>query len=94
MGAGLFQNDPLWNEDRQVIDTLFDIALIVLSSALVVAILLQTRGSGLGSLFGGEGMGGQYKTRRGLEKTLFQITIGLSVAFFVLVIASVIFISI
>jgi preprotein translocase subunit SecG len=73
-----------------VLHSLFNVALIVLSTALVVAILLQTRGGGLGSLFGGEAMGGQYKVRRGLEKTLFQITIGLSAAFFVLVIASVI----
>jgi preprotein translocase subunit SecG len=73
-----------------VLHTLFNVALIVLSTALVVAILLQTHGGGLGSLFGGEAMGGQYKVRRGLEKTLFQITIGLSAAFFVLVIASVI----
>jgi preprotein translocase subunit SecG len=73
-----------------VLHSLFNVALIVLSAALVVAILLQTRSGGLGSLFGGEAMGGQYKVRRGLEKTLFQITIGLSAAFFVLVIASVI----
>jgi preprotein translocase subunit SecG len=73
-----------------VLHTLFNVALIVLSSALVVAILLQTRGGGLGSLFGGEAMGGQYKVRRGLEKTLFQITIGLSIAFFLMVIASVV----
>ncbi len=63
------------------------IALFILSAALIAAILLQSRGGGLGSLFGGEGLaGGQYKTRRGLEKTLFQVTIGLSAAFFVLVI--------
>ena len=64
-----------------------NIALIILSVALVTAILLQTRGGGLGSAFGAEGMaGGMYKTRRGLEKTLFQVTIGLSAAFFILVI--------
>ena len=57
-------------------------ALIILSIAMIAAILLQTRGGGLGSAFGGDGMsGGQYKTRRGLEKTLFQVTIGMSVAF-------------
>ena len=69
--------------------TYFNIALIILSAALVTAILLQTRGSGLGSLFGGDAMSGQYKTRRGLERTLFQVTIGLSVAFFVLVVVNV-----
>jgi preprotein translocase subunit SecG len=70
--------------------TYFNIALIILSLALVAAILLQARGGGLGGMFGGEGMGaGQYKTRRGLEKTLFQVTIGLTVAFFTLVIVNV-----
>ena len=65
------------------------IALIILSVALIAAILLQSRGGGLGSMFGGEGLaGGQYKTRRGLEKTLFQVTIGLAVAFFILVIVT------
>lgn len=65
------------------------IALIILSAALIAAILLQSRGGGLGSMFGGEGLaGGQYKTRRGLEKTLFQVTIGLAVAFFILVIVT------
>lgn len=71
----------------------FNIALIILSVALIAAILLQSRGGGLGSAFGGDAMaGGQYKTRRGLEKTLFQITIGLSVAFFVLIIIATFFV--
>ncbi len=70
-------------------DTFFNIALIVLSVAVIAAILLQSRGGGLGGLFGGDAIGGQYKTRRGLEKTLFQITVGLSVLFFLLVIINV-----
>ncbi len=66
------------------------IALVILSVALIAAILLQSRGGGLGTIFGGEGIaGGQYKTRRGLEKTLFQVTIGLAVAFFALVVVAV-----
>ncbi len=69
--------------------TYFNIALIILSVALTAAILLQSRGGGLGNLIGGESIGSQYKTRRGLEKTLFQVTIGLAVAFFVLVIVKV-----
>jgi preprotein translocase subunit SecG len=70
--------------------TFVNIALIILSIALVTSILLQTRGGGLGSMLGGDSMGGgQYKTRRGLEKTLFQVTIGLSVLFFVMVIINV-----
>ncbi|MBZ0294564.1 MAG: preprotein translocase subunit SecG [Anaerolineae bacterium] len=51
------------------------IASILVSVLLVVLILLQVKGGGLGSLFGGEAGGGIARTRRGLEKTLFQITI-------------------
>lgn len=67
----------------------FNVALIILSIALIAAILLQTRGSGVGGLFGGDSSAGAYKTRRGLEKTLFQVTIGLAIAFFVLVVINV-----
>ena len=69
--------------------TYINIALIVLSVSLIASILLQARGDLGGSAFGMDsGMAGQYKTRRGLEKTLFQVTIGLSVAFFILVLVS------
>jgi len=54
---------------------------IIISVALVAAVLLQTKGSGLGGIFGGQGA--VYKSRRGVEKTIFNVTIGLSVAFFV-----------
>ncbi len=55
---------------------------IILSVAMVVVIILQARGLGLGSLFGGGDSGmGITKTRRGLEKTLFQITIILGALF-------------
>jgi preprotein translocase subunit SecG len=53
---------------------------IILSISLIVIILLQAKGSGLGGIFGGDSS--IYKTRRGVEKTLFQATIGLSIAFF------------
>ncbi len=60
----------------------FQVVVIVIAVALITAILLQSKGAGLGGLFGGEG-GSLYKTRRGAEKYLFNVTIGLSVAFFV-----------
>ncbi len=60
---------------------------IILSIALIVIILLQAKGSGLGSVFGGDSS--IYKTRRGVEKTLFQATIGLALAFFAVSILSV-----
>jgi preprotein translocase subunit SecG len=54
---------------------------------LTIAILLQAHG-GMGGAFGGDATG-QYKTRRGLEKTLFQMTIGISALFFALVVVNV-----
>jgi preprotein translocase subunit SecG len=71
----------------------FSIAQIVISVALVVAILLQMKKSGLGGLFGGSGGGTVYTTRRGVERTLFNITIGLAIAFFVITILNVIIVS-
>lgn len=55
------------------------IAQITVSVLLVVAILLQQRGAGLGATFGGDG--GAFRTKRGLEKGLFYTTIVLSVVF-------------
>jgi len=66
-----------------------DIAQIVLSLALVAAIILQSKSAGLGGLTGAD-TGGVFRARRGIERTLFQITIGLSVAFFGVAIANVI----
>ena len=61
---------------------------MLFSIALIVVILAQARGSGgLGGIFGGEG--GVYRTRRGVEKTLFNVTVGLAVAFFFVSILSV-----
>ncbi|MGB5933174.1 MAG: preprotein translocase subunit SecG [Anaerolineae bacterium] len=63
------------------------IVQIIVSLALIVAILLQAKGAGLGGIFGGEG--GIYKSRRGVERTLFNITIGLVVIFFIVSVATV-----
>lgn len=58
------------------------IAQIVVAIAVVITILLQNRGEGLGSFFGG---GGEvFRTRRGLENMLFYISIGLAVILVVL----------
>ena len=64
------------------------IAQIVVSILLIVAILSQSRGTGLGSAFGGSG--GVYLTKRGLEKKLFIATIILAVLFFSLSILGII----
>lgn len=53
--------------------TYLNIAQIVVSIALVMVILLQVRGGGLGGIFGQPST--VYRTRRGVEKVLFQLTI-------------------
>jgi len=68
----------------------FQLASIVMSIALIVLIMLQVKGGGLGSLLGGDAGGGLARTRRGLEKTLFQVTIGLAFVFLVICILSVV----
>lgn len=62
---------------------------IIISILLIVLVLLQVKGSGLGDLLGGGSDGGVTRTRRGLEKTLFQLTIGLGVAFLAISILAV-----
>lgn len=57
----------------------FQIVQIIIAVALTVAILLQARGAGLGSVFGGTGA--VFKTRRGIDKLLFRTTIGLAIVF-------------
>ena len=67
----------------------FDIALIITSIALITSVILQNKGVGLGGLTGSD-TGGVFSARRGIEKTLFYITIGLAVVFFILTIVTVI----
>lgn len=57
-----------------------NIAQIVISALLVTAILLQQRGGGLSSTFGGSGT--FYGTRRGMERVILWATIILTVLFF------------
>ncbi len=65
-----------------------DIALIITSIALIISVILQNKGAGLGGLTGAD-TGGIFTARRGIEKVLFRVTIGLSVLFFILAIMSV-----
>lgn len=70
----------------------FSIALIITSVVLIASIIFQSKGVGLGGLTGGGGdAGGVYTKRRGVEKTLFWITTGLSALFFILTMLTVIF---
>jgi preprotein translocase subunit SecG len=54
---------------------------ITLCISVMVFILLQARGAGLGSAFGGSSAGSVFKTRRGVEKLIFNITIVFVVLF-------------
>ncbi|MFC1979988.1 preprotein translocase subunit SecG [Chloroflexota bacterium] len=62
--------------------TYLNVAQIVLSVALVLVILLQVKGGGLGGIFGQPDT--VYRTKRGVEKTLFQLTIVLVVLFIII----------
>ena len=63
-------------------DNYLNLAQMLISIVLIIVVLLQTRGADIGSAFGGGGGGGStFRTRRGLEKTLFQLTIVLAVIF-------------
>ncbi len=59
--------------------TAINLIQIIVSLLLIIAIVLQQRGAGLGGVFGG---GGEiYQTKRGVEKFLFILTIILSIIF-------------
>ncbi len=66
-----------------------NLAQMLISIVLIIVVLLQTRGADIGSAFGGGGGGSTFRTRRGLEKTLFQLTIVLAFIFVVISAASV-----
>ena len=48
---------------------------LILSITVIVFVLLQTRSAGLGSAFGGSSAGSVFKTRRGVERLVFNLTI-------------------
>lgn len=67
--------------------SILNIAQIAVSAVLVAAILMQSRGTGLGATFGGDG--NVFRTKRGLEKILFRSTIVFAVLFFGLALANI-----
>jgi len=69
---------------------ILDGALILTSIALVASIILQSKGAGLGGGLSGADAGSVFTARRGIEKTLFWVTIIFSVLFFILAITLVI----
>jgi preprotein translocase subunit SecG len=68
------------------VDLFLGFGQIVICIGLMASILLQARGAGLGSTFGGESS--VYRSRRGIEKRLFQFTILLSILFVILSLAA------
>ena len=70
--------------------TYLNIALVIVSVALIAVILLQSREAGLGGLGGGADMGGAgFHVRRGIERLLYNVTIILSALFFILALVTV-----
>ena len=63
--------------------------MLIVSAALTFAILLQSRGSGLGGTFGGDSA--VYRSRRGIERRLWQFTIVLIVLFVLFALSSYVF---
>ncbi len=63
-----------------------NVAQILLSLAVILVVMLQVRGGGLGGIFGQPDT--VFRTRRGVEKTLFRLTIGLMVLFVVVSVLS------
>lgn len=59
--------------------TFLNIAQIILAIAIILAVLFQVRGGGLGGIFGQADT--VYRTKRGAEKVLFQLTIVLVILF-------------
>lgn len=69
-----------------MLQTLLSITQIALAVLLIVVVLLQQKGAGLGAAFGGSG--NIYTTRRGIDKVLFRATIAISILFFVIAVAN------
>ncbi len=67
--------------------TYLHMAQILVSIVLILVIVFQVKGAGLSGVFGGQGS--VYRTRRGIEKTLFQLTVVLAVLFVIISIVSV-----
>jgi preprotein translocase subunit SecG len=69
-------------------DVALQLVAIIISVALIVVVLLQVKGGGLGEMLGSTDTG-VTRTRRGLEKTLFQVTIALAFTFLLVSILAV-----
>jgi preprotein translocase subunit SecG len=68
--------------------TYLNVAQLVLSIALVLVILFQVRGGGLGGIFGQPDT--VFRTKRGIERTLFQLTVAIVILFVIISILSLV----
>jgi preprotein translocase subunit SecG len=67
--------------------TALNVAMLIVSIVLILLILLQSKGSSFSGAFGGD-TGSINRTRRGVEKTLFQFTIGTAIVYVLLALSS------
>ena len=72
-----------------MLNLILNILQIVFAVLLISTILLQQRGTGLGSAFGGEG--NVFASRRGVEKLLFRATIAPAIGFLAIAVANLLF---
>ncbi|EKE07398.1 MAG: hypothetical protein ACD_18C00096G0003 [uncultured bacterium] len=68
---------------------ILQVAQLILAVLLIVVVLLQQKGTGLGSAFGGSGT--IHTTRRGIDKVLYRLTIVIACLFFLLAILNLVF---
>src|SRR5688572_22521882 len=73
-------------EDQRLVNPILALGQIIVSIALIAAILLQARGTGLSGTFGGDSA--VYRSRRGVERRLWQFTIVLLILFVAFSLAS------
>lgn len=76
----------VWYSITTMMRTVLSILQVVLAILLMGAVLLQQKGVGLGSAFGGSS--NIYTTKRGVDKFLFRATIAISILFFALAVAN------
>ena len=77
LSCGWRSND---RSQTRTVDVFLFFALLIAAVGLIAAVLMQSRGSGLGATFGG-GDASSFRTRRGVEQRLYQFTIVLAVIF-------------
>ncbi len=69
------------SDDMEIVRTILPYVQIILSILLIVAILLQQRGSSIGGAFGGDNFSATYHKRRGAELFLFRLSTVLAILF-------------